>query len=124
VAFESEHNPRKIIRFLQWGWVKEACQSPFVWLCASCQTCSVRCPRGVEIAEIMVALRRMGLREGWILPGENLHYYRAFTNMVKKNGRISELRLGVAVALRTLPPSHPLEDALMLVKLLRRGRLK
>ena len=34
-----------------------------MWLCASCLTCSVRCPRGVDIAAIMEALRLLKTRE-------------------------------------------------------------
>lgn len=124
VAFESEHTPRKIIRFLQWGWLKEAAESPFLWLCASCQTCTARCARGVDIAGIMLALRRIAQQQGWVMPGETLSFYRAFMKMIEKRGRISELRLGLAVALKTFPPAHPIEDAVLLLKLLKRGKLK
>ncbi len=124
VAFESEHTPRKIIRFLQWGWLEEACESPFIWLCASCQTCSVRCPREVDIAEIMLALRRMAQLRGWVMSGEKLPFYNNFIKMVNKKGKISELHLGIAVAMHKMPPPHPIEDAIMFYKLLRRGRLK
>lgn len=123
VAFESKHTPRKIIRFLQWGWLKEAGQSPFLWLCASCQTCTVRCPRGVDIAEIMLVLRRIAQQQGWV-NGEKLLSYRAFMEMIKKKGKISELHLGLKVALRKFPPAHPLEDAVLFLKLLKRGKLK
>ncbi len=124
VAFESEHTPRKIIRFLQWDWLREACQSPFIWLCASCQTCTVRCPRGVDVAEIMFALRRIAQQRGWVMPGEKLPFHNNFIKMVKKKGKISELHLGVAVAMHKIPPPHPVEDAIMFLKLLQRGRLR
>ncbi len=123
VAFESEDTPRKIIRFLQWGWLEEAGRSPFLWLCASCQTCTTRCPRGVDIAGIMVALRRIGLEQGWVRP-EDLSYYKAFIEEVKKRGKINELRLGLAIALHKMPPLHPVADAVLLFKLLLRGKLK
>lgn len=32
------------------------------WVCASCHSCSVRCPRGIDIARAMEALRQMSLR--------------------------------------------------------------
>lgn len=124
VAFESGHTPRRIIHFLQWDKLKEACRSPFLWLCASCQTCTVRCPRGVKIAEIMLSLRRIAQQKGWVMPGEKLPYYNKFIKMVSKRGRISELRLGLAVALSKFPPAHPVEDVIMLLKLLQRGKLK
>ncbi|MBP1467267.1 4Fe-4S dicluster domain-containing protein [Candidatus Chloroploca sp. M-50] len=34
------------------------------WICAGCDTCSDRCPRGLDIARIMEALRQICLREG------------------------------------------------------------
>ncbi|MCX5720047.1 MAG: 4Fe-4S dicluster domain-containing protein [Nitrospirae bacterium] len=123
VAFESAHTPRKIIRFLQWGCLKEASQSPFLWLCASCQACTVRCPRGVNISSIMLSLRRIAQQQGWVLPEEKLSYYKTFINMIKKRGKISELQLGLATALHKIP-SHPIEDIVLFFKLLKRGKLR
>lgn len=120
VAFESRHTPRKIIRFLQLGQIDTARQSPFLWFCAMCQACAVRCPQGVDIPGMMLELRRQefsrngGRRDLW--------YYRIFTGMVEKRGRIDELRLGLAAALRK-GSRHPIEDALLLFKLWRRGKI-
>ena len=33
------------------------------WICASCFVCSVRCPRGLDVAAIMEALREIKIRE-------------------------------------------------------------
>ena len=124
VAFETEHTPRNIIRFIQLGHLQEACESPFLWVCATCYTCTVRCPRGVKIAEEMLALRRLGVKKNWLMPGEKLVFQNSFLDMIKKKKRIRELSLGLAVGLRTFPPAHPLEDTLLLFKLLKRGKLK
>ncbi len=124
VAFESEHTPRNIIRLLQLDRWKEACESPFLWVCAGCYMCTVRCPRGVKIAEEMLALRRMSFEKNWVMPGEKLIFYKNFLEMIKKKKRINELSLGIAVGLRTFPPAHPVEDIMLLLKLLRRGKLK
>lgn len=40
--------------------VKEA-NSP--WYCAACQACAVRCPRGIDIPQVMEAIRQITLRE-------------------------------------------------------------
>jgi heterodisulfide reductase subunit C len=32
------------------------------WVCASCHMCTVRCPRGIDIARVMEALRQIILR--------------------------------------------------------------
>lgn len=120
VAFESSDTPRKIIRFLQLGEVERACRSPFVWFCAVCQACTVRCPQGVDILEIMLRLRRMGLEKGWIK--KERWYYRTFTDMIKRRGKIDELRLGLSGVYHK-GPLHPIEDALLLFKLWRRGKI-
>jgi len=120
VAFESVHTPRQVMRFLQWGWAQEAATSPFVWLCAECQACTVRCPRGIDVAETMLALRRLARRKSWVRPD---HFHEALEAMISRKGRVEELRLGVMAALSKWP-RHPLEDLLLFVKMLRRGRLK
>lgn len=122
VAFETPHTPRKVIRFLQIGDLAGACRSPFLWACAMCRACSVRCPRGVDVAEIMVSLRRIGQSRGWVDRSRDLAFYRIFQQMVEKKGRVSELRLGLALRWRKLP-LHPYKEALLAWKLWRKGRL-
>ncbi len=55
--------PHQILRLLQLG--DEgilAARAP--WVCAACLACSVRCPKGVDVARIMEALRQLSLRQG------------------------------------------------------------
>ncbi|MBC7224887.1 MAG: disulfide reductase, partial [Anaerolineae bacterium] len=33
-----------------------------IWLCAACQTCYTRCPKGVDLSRIMEALRELALK--------------------------------------------------------------
>ena len=79
---------------------------------------------GVDIAGIMLGLRRTAQREGWVMAGEKLPFYKTFVDMIKKKGRINELHLGLAVAMKTFPSAHPMEDAVLFLKLLKRGKLK
>lgn len=118
VAFESPDTPRKILRFLQLGRIDQARRSPFLWFCAMCQACAVRCPQGVDIPGIMLHLRRLEIEGG----REGLWYYRIFAGMIQKKGKIDELRLGLAAFLHK-GSRHPIEDALLLFKLWRRGRM-
>jgi heterodisulfide reductase subunit C len=55
--------PSQVIRLIQMGKIDEALRSNAVWLCASCHTCVVRCPKGVDLAKIMEALRQISLRK-------------------------------------------------------------
>lgn len=118
MAFESLHTPRKVLRFLQLGRLETAVRSPFPWFCATCQACTVRCPRGVDVAGIMLGLRRLGYREA----DREFSFYRHFRRIVETRGRIGELRLGLKMALGKMP-LHPWEDALLLFKLWRRGKI-
>lgn len=55
--------PNQIIRFAQLGLKEELLQSKSIWICASCMTCNVRCPKGINIAEVFEAIRQILLRE-------------------------------------------------------------
>ncbi len=56
--------PNQIIRLAQLGLEEELLNSKTIWLCASCITCTSRCPKGVDIARVMEALRVIILRKG------------------------------------------------------------
>jgi heterodisulfide reductase subunit C len=55
--------PNQVIRFAQLGLKEELLKSKSVWVCASCYTCNVRCPKGIKIAEVMEAVRQVLLRK-------------------------------------------------------------
>jgi heterodisulfide reductase subunit C len=54
--------PRQVMALIQFGQADalDAAKTPFV--CASCHTCMVRCPRGLDIAKIMESVRLVKLR--------------------------------------------------------------
>ena len=54
--------PSTLIRFVQLG-LDEALDSRTIWICSACFKCEVRCPRGIDIANVMEALREMMLRK-------------------------------------------------------------
>ena len=55
--------PNQVIRYAQLGLKDELLESKSVWVCASCYTCNVRCPKGIKIAEVMEAVRQVLLRK-------------------------------------------------------------
>src|SRR4030067_1481438 len=56
--------PNQVMRALQLGQEDIALQSQTPWLCASCQTCTTRCPQGLDITAIMEFLTREARRRG------------------------------------------------------------
>lgn len=55
--------PNQVIRYAQLGLKDELLRANSVWVCASCYTCNVRCPKGIKIAEVMEAVRQVLLRK-------------------------------------------------------------
>lgn len=64
LTFAMRTLPNQIIRLVQLGLKEEALETNTPYLCASCLTCFARCPRGVDVAKVMEALRAINLRPG------------------------------------------------------------
>lgn len=58
---EMELLPSKVIRLVQLG-REDPLYSRTIWICSTCFECEVRCPRGIDIASVMEALRQIMLR--------------------------------------------------------------
>ena len=55
--------PNQIIRYAQLGFKDELLQSKSIWICASCFTCNARCPKGINVVEVIEAIRQILLRK-------------------------------------------------------------
>jgi heterodisulfide reductase subunit C len=62
-TLEMDLSPREVIEFLLDGRV-EVLSKEVIWFCASCFTCTVRCPNNIDIAAVCEALRQIILRHG------------------------------------------------------------
>jgi heterodisulfide reductase subunit C2 len=63
MAQEMDFSPRKVMHFAQFGLIDRLSEINTFWKCASCHACSVKCPRGIDIAKVMEALRQQTLRK-------------------------------------------------------------
>lgn len=59
---EMDLNPSEIMRKVMLG-QQEVMESKTMWYCASCFTCTVRCPRTLDVSKVSEALRQVRLRE-------------------------------------------------------------
>jgi heterodisulfide reductase subunit C len=66
--FDNRFNPRRTIRMILLGMREQVLTSDFVWLCAGCHSCSERCPQGVHIPDVMVAIKNMAREAGHTHP--------------------------------------------------------
>ena len=65
--------PRRVVRLIQLGQEERLAEVKTCWSCASCHSCSVNCPRGIDLARVMEALRLLNLRktnEDYVKPSE------------------------------------------------------
>ncbi len=91
VSHEMEFTPRQLVRMIQLGLKQEVLNSNTIWICTTCFSCSVRCPRGIHPTELMETLKPLAIKEG--IKNKNASFDQIFTEIVKKNGRASEFLL-------------------------------
>ena len=63
MSFAMDLLPNQILRLVQLGLEEDIANSKTVWLCASCLTCTARCPKGVDLSRVMETLRLLTLRK-------------------------------------------------------------
>lgn len=102
VAEYMDWQPNQIMRLLQLGQEDLVLKAKTPWLCASCQTCTTRCPQGLDIAGIMDYLTRLALQRGERPPVSEVKIFgEAFLREVRLWGRAYELGLMAEMKLRT-----------------------
>jgi heterodisulfide reductase subunit C len=66
-----EYPPRRIIAEAWSGTLERVIRSPSVWMCVGCYTCSLRCPRQIDLTDtVCPAVRDYALQEGIQPPPE------------------------------------------------------
>lgn len=118
-----DFTPRQVMALTRGDFKNEVLRSHTIWLCASCYACTVECPRGIRITEIMYELKQRAIHEGFYprrFPIPVLA--REFSEMVRRNGRITELLLVLKLFLKTNWRAA-LSNWRMGLDLLRTGRL-
>ena len=58
------YRTRKIMRMAQLGLKDMIIESEDLWQCTTCYTCEERCPRGVPIVDVVIALRNIAVANG------------------------------------------------------------
>ena len=93
-----EHTPQEIFMMIRAGKRNEVLSSDAMWMCTSCYNCIVRCPRELPITHIMHGLAHYAKRLG-LAPKNNptRRFAELFWDNMMKQGRINELKLGLAI---------------------------
>jgi len=110
VSAMTETTPSEIMRRLHLGAGEELLASDLVWVCASCETCSARCPMGIDVAKVIDALRALALERGTPAPaGKQPLFNRAFLKTVELFGRTYDLGMIAAYKLGSLKLMNDVE---------------
>ncbi len=92
-----DRTPRRIIGLIRGGFREEVLGSLSIWICTSCYACTAECPEKIRITDIMYIAKRMAMKESsyhrFVVPAVE----EAFVRMVRKNGRLTESRMGMTV---------------------------
>lgn len=122
IAFAMDYLPHVILHMLHLGLEDEVLRSSTIWLCASCETCTTRCPNDIDIARIMDRLRERAVRAG-VTPGEKraLAFHRSFLAAIKGRGRVNELGMIIGYKMRS---RDLFSDLRLGLDMLRRGKIK
>jgi heterodisulfide reductase subunit C len=122
-----DYKPAQLIHAIRLGLDDLVFNSKTVWLCASCETCTTRCPQEVDVAKVMDAVKIIALRRR-IKPTipQVASFYKAALSNIKMCGRMYELgmyELGMIVALK-LRTFEFFKDMVLGTKMFLKGKLK
>jgi len=122
-----DYTPRIIMRMIQAGMEDQVLASETVWTCAACYSCAVRCPRNIDITDVMIRLRNLALIRGYPahsgIARRGRIYNTDFMKIVRRFGRIYELELVLRYHLKT-NPLNLLRMAPVGLKMLLKRKLK
>ena len=110
----------QVMRLVQLGLKDRVLTSRAIWLCASCQACTTRCPNNIDVARVMDVLRHMARRAGYAPEPGVKTFADGFLASVARHGRVYEAGLAAVFALKS---GRPLQDASLGLPMLSRGKL-
>jgi heterodisulfide reductase subunit C2 len=121
--------PNQVLRLVQIGETEKAARANSIWQCVSCLTCSSRCPKEVDCAGVLDALRQFSVEHSITAPAaqRTVIFQQAFLQSIRRNGRLNELELTGLFKTRSFLADTNLpfllKDAALAPRLLRRKKL-
>ena len=118
---EMDAGPTKTLRLIQLGMEEALFSLNTPWLCASCETCTARCPNDIDIALVMDVVRQMARLKGKKIPIRETRVFQdVFLKSVENNGRLYEPGM---IAFYNLRSGNLLHDVILGPKMLVKGKL-
>lgn len=102
VSYAMDIMPRQVVALFRAGRIEDILRSRTIWICASCYSCTVRCPVGIKVTDTLYALKRIAVSRKMFPKQFQVHTLsKAFINNVYKYGRNHELGLVVRYLLKS-----------------------
>ncbi|MFC1910343.1 4Fe-4S dicluster domain-containing protein [Chloroflexota bacterium] len=125
LAFAMDIYPHKVIHLLQYGQADEILRSDTIWVCASCETCTTRCPNGIDIAHIMDSLRQLSQKQGIKAAQPSVPiFHSAFLKSIKRHGRVHELEMALTYSIQNTGLLGPLKMTSYGLAMFLKGKVK
>lgn len=123
VSYMMDITPRQTVALFRSGHLQDILNSRTIWICASCYSCTVRCPSGIQVTDMMYALKRLAIEKEMYPPNFPVHALsEAFIGNIYKYGRNFEMGLVLKYFLKT-GPTKLLGNAGFGMKMMSRGRI-
>jgi len=122
--FAMDYSPMQILKMVHLGMREEVLSSSTIWACTTCHTCATRCPRAVNLTNLMMSLRNMAIEENFVNKTKTeTRFHQSFFEVVNKYGRLHEQTLMLKILKKTDMTSL-FHNASLGWRLLRKGRLR
>jgi heterodisulfide reductase subunit C len=104
VSYAMDVQPRQLVAHFRAGSLETILRSRTIWLCASCYACTVQCPAGIKVTDLIYGLKRMALERR---AHDRTHpvavLAQEFVRVINRRGRNDEMQLMFRYCLRVAP---------------------
>ena len=122
MAEEMRYGPHQLIRLVQMNKADKLFDDNSLWLCATCETCTARCPNNCDPARLIDGLREISFLRPHGAGSQRIRAFNdAFLTQVRAFGRLFEMGLILTYKLKT---GALFDDVLSAPGMFLRGKLK
>jgi heterodisulfide reductase subunit C len=119
-AYAMDYLPNQIIRMLMLGMVEDVLKSKTIWVCMSCNTCTTRCVRDIDIAAVMDDLRKEAIRHGYTEHARNvIACNNSFLWTVRTWGRLFDAGM---LMMFNMDTGNPMKDMQFALPMMMKGK--
>ena len=95
LTFAMDLLPHQVIQLALLGQEEKVLASSTIWVCSSCETCTTRCPNGIDIAGVMDWFKEQAVEQKKAVPQpEVAAFHRFFLDSIRVGkGRVAEANL-------------------------------